>query len=820
MKTKNKMLAMLAGSVMLACGMAHGAPWNEDDVVMTDGDTVLAPTTFENVSLSFDGEAAADGDVVAVFRDDGVFCGYGEVYRSNLEIVVYAAKDEPLSLKVWRHGTPDTAVLEVNKISVGGSEAGQLLAPNPGDVVSGGEAAGLSLAYEPEPETHTLSFNAAGGSAVASITQASGTAVTAPAAPTRAGYTFAGWTPGLPATMPEEDMTLTAQWTVNQYTVAFDANGGTGGGSAKQDYGSAITAPEVTRTGYTFAGWSPAVAATVPASDVTYTAQWTPNQYTVTFDANGGTGGRSAKQDYGSAIAAPAVARTGYTLTGWSPALAATVPASDVKYTAQWKVNQYTVAFDANGGEGGKSAKQDYGSAITAPAVTRTGYTFLGWSPAVAATVPASDVTYKAQWKVEQRTVTVDGTAVTVDYGTRVGDIPSPTQSGYAFDGWWTAADGGERVSDDTAITGGMSLYAHWTQVRPQLWDDVEGAAPTAAASTYDGYLCDAAGNVKGTLQVKVGKPSKKTGLAAVKATLIKQDGKKVQLKAAEKGKALIAADGPTAVELAGGDACEVTLGARGMSGTYGNYTVDGSLNVFASKDAAAKAAASAALGAWKGPVNVAWRDAEAAPYQTLTVSIAAKGKAKVSGTLANGAKVTANGQLAVGGELCCVPVVVSKKGRVAFNVWLPLNGQAARSPSVAGLADAVVGKPGKLKAGAVFKLGGAVGGAKFGDYLPDGLAVGGGSKWSLPKAGKVVYAKGTTNVDESKLGENPSALKLTNKAKDGTFKGSFKAYTDVNGKPKGAMVNVTGVLVDGVGYGAATIKGGGSVPVTIDSAE
>lgn len=63
---------------------------------------------------------------------------------------------------------------------------------------------------------------------------------------------------------------------------------------------------------------------------------------------------------------------------------------------------------------------------------------------------------------------------------------------------------------------------------------------------------------------------------------------------------------------------------------------------------------------------------------------------------------------------------------------------------------------------------------------------------------------------------DNPSGLKLTYKAKDGTFKGSFKAYADVNGRPKATTVNVTGVLVEGVGYGAATIKKLGGVSVTV----
>lgn len=101
---------------------------------------------------------------------------------------------------------------------------------------------------------------------------------------------------------------------------------------------------------------------------------------------------------------------------------------------------------------------------------------------------------------------------------------------------------------------------------------------------------------------------------------------------------------------------------------------------------------------------------------------------------------------------------------------------------------------------------------------MPNGVAITDvGGRWTLPNAGKVVYERGTTNVDPTKTGENPSALKLTYKAKDGTFKGSFKAYADVNGKPKATTVNVTGVMIGNAGYGAATVKKVGSVPVTVE---
>ena len=283
-----------------------------------------------------------------------------------------------------------------------------------------------------------------------------------------------------------------------------------------------------------------------------------------------------------------------------------------------------------------------------------------------------------------------------------------------------------------------------------------------------------------------------------------------------DKGKVLVVIDGSTTVTLAGGEPCEVTLGVRGMSGTYGNYIIDGAQNGFMSKNASDKVIAAAALGKWQGAVNVAWQGARG--WNGLSVSIAAKGKAKVSGTLADGTKVTANSQMIVGEDWCCVPVVVSKKAQVAFNMWLPKSAAGGSVPVVVGLGEDVkVGRPGTLRGGAKFRLDAALGDAKYATYLPDGVPVTGSAKWTLPKAGKVVYTKGTTTVDEAKAGENPSALKLTYTAKSGTFKGSFKAYADVNGKPKATMVNVTGVLVDGVGYGAATVKKVGGVAVTVE---
>ena len=184
--------------------------------------------------------------------------------------------------------------------------------------------------------------------------------------------------------------------------ITFDANGGTGGTSDSYVVGMSLQAPTVSREGYTFKGWSPSVPSVVPEVDTTYTAQWQVNQYRMTFNANGGTGGKTLTQDYGSRVTAPTVTREGYTFNGWSPEVPSTMPATNTSYTAQWRVNRYTMTFDANGGEGGTRVTQDYGSTLIAPTVTRDGcYTFVGWLPEVPKTVPAENVTYVAQWEIQ-----------------------------------------------------------------------------------------------------------------------------------------------------------------------------------------------------------------------------------------------------------------------------------------------------------------------------------------------------------------------------------------------------------------------------------
>lgn len=122
---------------------------------------------------------------------------------------------------------------------------------------------------------YTITFDTNGGSDIAPITQDYGAEITAPDNPTRKGYTFKGWDKEIPETMPAENMTVKAQWEINQYTIAFDTNGGSEIAPITQDYGTEITAPDKpTRKGYTFKGWDKEIPETMPAENITITARW------------------------------------------------------------------------------------------------------------------------------------------------------------------------------------------------------------------------------------------------------------------------------------------------------------------------------------------------------------------------------------------------------------------------------------------------------------------------------------------------------------------------------------------------------------------
>ena len=295
-------------------------------------------------------------------------------------------------------------------------------------------------------------------------------------------------------------VTFYAIWSINQYTVTFDANGGAGTITPiTQDYNTSVSLPVigVSRTGYTLLGWNtdaeaatPIASYTVPANNSTLYAIWEINQYTVSFDANGGTGEASpVTLDYGSPVDLPGgFTKDGYTFIGWNTTPGATtaltsynVPAEDSTLYAVYTVNQYTVSFNANGGAGSaEPVTQDYGTAVTLPTAgfAKTGYTFIGWNTDPGATtaigsytVPANNSTLYAIYEINQYTVTFDanggtGSAspVTQDYNTAV-TLPESgfAKTGYTFIGWNTDSGASTAISSYSVPAEDSTLYAIYT---------------------------------------------------------------------------------------------------------------------------------------------------------------------------------------------------------------------------------------------------------------------------------------------------------------------------------------------------------------------
>ena len=421
---------------------------------------------------------------------------------------------------------------------------------------------------------YTLTFKPDNGQANTVSTVYYGAAITAPADPTRTGYTFAGWGT-VESNMPAADTTYTAQWAANTYTVSFNSNssklpsGVTVSGTMSAQSFAYGTAQALTvnaymptdNSGYVFMGWAITADGSVAYTDgqsvsnltadkngtVTLYAVWELGKsaaYKVehhrqNVDGNGYTKIEAATETP-IGITGQLTAATANTYDGFTAQTIVQQPIKEdgttvveVKYTR----NQYTLTFDANGGEGGSTGSVYYGAAITAPAdPAKTGYTFADWGN-VAETMPAANTTYTAQWtpntyKVSFNShsgklpsgVTVSGTmadqSFTYDEAQNLAAnvYTLSANSGYSFLGWATSKDAataefsnGESVRNLTAAANGtVTLYAVWKQgdavaytvkhyqqnVTGDDYDLVEtksasgivGTLTAVAANTYEGF--------------------------------------------------------------------------------------------------------------------------------------------------------------------------------------------------------------------------------------------------------------------------------------------------------------------------------------------
>ena len=252
-----------------------GEVYGEVHLNQTSKITCLAE---DNGITAFKGKTVIGGtsSVNPSHVDWGLFYGGLDIYGNTTGVIVtYKDGDSEYAKQVLPSGTlatrPDAPAATPGYTFGGWNKADGTAWDYASDKVTDN----LTLYAKWAANTYTITFDTAGGSEIAPITQDYGTVITAPEAPTREGYTFIGWDKEIPTTMPAENMTVTAQWEINQYTITFDTNGGSEIAPITQDYGTAITAPaDPTREGYTFIGWDMEIPTTMPAENITLKARW------------------------------------------------------------------------------------------------------------------------------------------------------------------------------------------------------------------------------------------------------------------------------------------------------------------------------------------------------------------------------------------------------------------------------------------------------------------------------------------------------------------------------------------------------------------
>ena len=225
--------------------------------------------------------------------------------------------------------------------------------------------------------------------------------VTTPTNPTREGYSFIGWDNQVPTLMPANNVTLNAQYQINDYAVTFVNFDKSIWDTDTLEFGSSVNYPETNpnRKGYTFIGWSDSISI-VPAKDSELKALYEINAYTITFKNFDGSIVEATTLNYGEKVVVPAnPTREGHTFIGWDTTYL-TMPAEDVEVIAQYSINSYTITYkdyDKSVITTSKVAYNEKTPNVENP--KREGYTFSGWNPTVPETMPAKNFETTAQYK-------------------------------------------------------------------------------------------------------------------------------------------------------------------------------------------------------------------------------------------------------------------------------------------------------------------------------------------------------------------------------------------------------------------------------------
>lgn len=411
------------------------------------------------------------------------------------------------------------------------------------DLITSNGKTALKVYYKRDVYQMTVDYNGSGAANKTDNVPFGATMLLRLGTPTWQGYSFTGWSPMPPTTMPAEDVQYTAQWAINDYTVNFDSNGGSEEVPAQTvGFGATISTPtEPTKDGYVFGGWysdntltnAYDFAAAVTA-DLTLYAKWLI-PYTISFESNEGSEVTAQTVNEGAKAVVPtAPMLEGYVFSGWysdselmnAYDFTTMVVTGDLTLYAKWTVyvpNTYTVTFESNGGSVVTEQTVNEGAVATAPgAPMLEGYTFDGWYSDSELMIPygftegvMANVMLYAKWTKNSYTVSFNsnnGSSVSsqsVSEGDTATIPEAPTRAGHVFEGWYSDAGLNESYSFTTPVMNNLTLYAKWTAIYTVTFNSNGGspvadqnmqtggnarepAVPTRDGYTFNGWYSDA----------------------------------------------------------------------------------------------------------------------------------------------------------------------------------------------------------------------------------------------------------------------------------------------------------------------------------------
>ena len=453
-------VAIILSTITIPAYAETGSP-TDNDVVFSVENVTAAPGTDVSVAFNIEGEYESHALTAFVRYDTNMLSVVGNgIAQGNIWQNMIAGGGTIVADAVTRPGqVPFMAIMPTNPFSGSGTIFTMNFHVN--ESVELGTVIPLELEirefyYMPVQQTsptlipftsdngsitaqvyHSVTFVDYDGTVLSVQSVAHGSAAIEPTAPEREGYAFIGWDKDF--SNVTEDMTVTAQYSANSYSITYTINGEEYTAQT-YEFGAAVSAPEYTvPEGHTFSGWN--IPETMPAENLVLDAALTVNSYSITYTINGAEY-TAQTYEFGAVVSAPEyTVPEGHTFSGWD--IPETMPAENLVLDAALTVNSYSITYTINGAEY-TAQTYEFGAVVSAPEYTvPEGHTFSGWD--IPETMPAENLVLDAALTVNEYTVTynINGEIYAIQvyaYGEEVFAPAYDVPDHFTFSGWDTPA--------------------------------------------------------------------------------------------------------------------------------------------------------------------------------------------------------------------------------------------------------------------------------------------------------------------------------------------------------------------------------------------